>query len=332
MLKYYIKHQEEVVTRRTKYDLNKAEERNHILEGLLIALDNIDEVIALIRASKSTAEAKEKLIERFELDDVQKWILYKTYEITETISKNFDKFDVGVALTNIVSFTLDTFCDWAIELSKPAIFAGGESKQKMISVLSVAFNQILKLLHPFIPFVTENIYQKMDFKHKDESIMISQIKDFSQFAGLKKDAEKTEELVNIISLIRKFKVDNGKKHSEKVNFAVTSNEFVENNRAVIEKLSNINLEVDETKDGKTLVTPIGNFVLIEDEVDVETQKAILLKDIEKVKFEVERSSKMLSNEKFVAKAPESLVAAEKEKLAKNTELLNSLQEKLNSLK
>ena len=268
----------------------------------------------------------------FELDDVQKWILYKTYEITETISKNFDKFDVGVALTNIVSFTLDTFCDWAIELSKPAIFAGGESKQKMISVLSVAFNQILKLLHPFIPFVTENIYQKMDFKHKDESIMISQIKDFSQFAGLKKDAEKTEELVNIISLIRKFKVDNGKKHSEKVNFAVTSNEFVENNRAVIEKLSNINLEVDETKDGKTLVTPIGNFVLIEDEVDVETQKAILLKDIEKVKFEVERSSKMLSNEKFVAKAPESLVAAEKEKLAKNTELLNSLQEKLNSLK
>ena len=268
----------------------------------------------------------------FELDDVQKWILYKTYEITSTITKNFDKFDVGVALTNIVSFTLDTFCDWAIELSKPAIFAGGESKQKMISVLSASFNQILKLLHPFIPFVTENIYQKMEFKHKDESIMISQIDSFDKFAHLKKDAEKTEELVNIITLIRKFKVDNGKKFSEKVNFAVNSNDFIKNNRAVIEKLSNINLELDESKDGKTLVTPIGNFVLIEEKVDVETQRAILTKDIEKVKFEIERSSKMLSNEKFVAKAPESLVAAEKEKLAKNTELLNSLQEKLNSLK
>ena len=71
MLQYYLKHQEEVVTRRTKYDLNKAEERAHILQGLLIALDNIDEVISIIRSSKNTAEAKERLIERFELTDVQ---------------------------------------------------------------------------------------------------------------------------------------------------------------------------------------------------------------------------------------------------------------------
>ena len=71
MLQYYLKHQEEVVTRRTKYDLNKAEERAHILKGLLIALDNIDEVIKIIRDSESAALAKERLIERFGLDDVQ---------------------------------------------------------------------------------------------------------------------------------------------------------------------------------------------------------------------------------------------------------------------
>ncbi len=71
MLEYYLKHQEEVVTRRTRYDLNKAEERAHILKGLLIALDNIDEVIQIIRGSQSTAIAKERLIQRFELDDVQ---------------------------------------------------------------------------------------------------------------------------------------------------------------------------------------------------------------------------------------------------------------------
>ena len=71
MLTYYLKHQEEVVTRRTKYDLNKAEERAHILKGLLIALDNIDEVIRIIRGSQSTSIAKEGLIERFGLDDVQ---------------------------------------------------------------------------------------------------------------------------------------------------------------------------------------------------------------------------------------------------------------------
>ena len=71
MLKLYLLHQEDVVTRRTKYDLNKAEERAHILKGLLIALDNIDEVISIIRSSKTTAEAKQRLCDRFDLSDVQ---------------------------------------------------------------------------------------------------------------------------------------------------------------------------------------------------------------------------------------------------------------------
>lgn len=71
MLKYYLKHQEDVVTRRTKYDLNKAEERAHILEGLLIALDNIDEVISIIRGSKTVQIAKTELMERFELSEAQ---------------------------------------------------------------------------------------------------------------------------------------------------------------------------------------------------------------------------------------------------------------------
>ena len=71
MLTYYLKHQEDVVTRRTRYDLNKAEERAHILQGYLIALDNIDEVITIIRNSKNVGEAKAKLIERFGLSEVQ---------------------------------------------------------------------------------------------------------------------------------------------------------------------------------------------------------------------------------------------------------------------
>ena len=71
MLRYYLMHQEDVVTRRTKYELNKAEERAHILQGLLIALDNIDEVISIIRGSRTTQEAKEKLMDRFGLSDAQ---------------------------------------------------------------------------------------------------------------------------------------------------------------------------------------------------------------------------------------------------------------------
>ena len=71
MLKHYLKHQEEVVTRRTQYELNRAEERAHILQGLLIALDNIDEVIRIIRGSKNVQTAKEELMSRFDLTEVQ---------------------------------------------------------------------------------------------------------------------------------------------------------------------------------------------------------------------------------------------------------------------
>ena len=71
MLELYLKHQEEVVTRRTRFELNKAEERAHILQGLLIALDHIDEVISIIRSSKNVAEAKTRLMETFGLTEVQ---------------------------------------------------------------------------------------------------------------------------------------------------------------------------------------------------------------------------------------------------------------------
>ena len=270
-------------------------------------------------------------LKTFELNDVQKWILYKTHEITETVCKNLDKFDIGVALTNIVSFTLDTFCDWAIELSKPAIFEGGESKQKMVSVLVYAFKQILKLLHPFIPYVTEYISQRIVFKKNDESIMMSEISSLEKFAGFAKDAEKTDNLIALITALRKFKLDNGKKSSEKATFVTASSEFVLNHKSIIEKMANIVLNLDEKIEGKTLVTNEGDFILKEDVVDVATQIAILTKDIDKVQFEIDRSSKMLSNEKFIAKAPASLVETEKEKLASNTKLLESLKEKLAKL-
>ena len=270
-------------------------------------------------------------VNKIELDGVQKWILFRLNEITEAVTKNLDNFDIGVALTNIVSFTLDTFCDWAIELSKPAIFEGGERKQKMVSVLAYAFEQVLKLLHPFIPYVTEYIYERMDFVGKAESIMISSYSDTSSFKNFAKDAAETEELVALIVALRKFKLDNGKKSSDKVEFATAETAFAVAHKAVIEKMANIVLKF-EAVEGKTLVSNVGEFVLVEEKVDVETQVAIIKKDIEKITFEVERSQKMLNNPAFMAKAPEKLVAAEKEKLAKNEELLASLNAKLDSLK
>lgn len=142
---------------------------------------------------------------------------------------------------------------------------------------------------------------------------------------------KQKKLVDTIVALRKFKLDSGKKSSDKVDIAVKSSEFIVENKPVIEKLANIVIKLDVDAQGKTLVSTTGEWVIIEEEVDKEAQKALILKDIEKVKFEVERSNKMLSNPAFVAKAPEALVKTEKEKLAKNEELLKSLNEKLEAL-
>lgn len=267
-------------------------------------------------------------VNEIELDDVQKWILFKLDEISQNIYKNIDNYDVGVALSNVVSFTLDVLCDWAIELSKPAIFEGGKRKQNMVSVLTFVFEQTLKLLHPFIPYVTEYIYDRLEFVNKADALIISRYAETSVFSKFKAEASKIEELVELITALRKFKIDNGKKSSEKVNFATAETEFVRTHKAVIEKLANVVLELKTGVSGKTLVLSVGEFILLEDEVDVETQKAILNKDIEKVIFEIERSKKMLNNPNFMAKAPESLVATEKSKLAKNEELLESLKSKL----
>ena len=87
---------------------------------------------------------------------------------------------------------------------------------------------------------------------------------------------------------------------------------------------------DETK-GNVLVSNVGEFVLIEEKVDRQTQIDTITKDIEKVQFEIDRSNKMLSNPSFVAKAPEALVKTEKEKLAKNQELIAVLKSRLESL-
>ncbi len=270
-------------------------------------------------------------IDRIELDGVSKWLLVKLDEITSTVTKNLDKFDVGVALSNIVSFTLDVLSDWAIELSKPAIFEGGKRKQNMVSVLSFVFGEVLKLLHPFVPFVTEYIYGKMNFVNKAEALMISQISDTSAFKKYVSGAEETEELVSLIVELRRFKLDSGNKSTEKIDFATKQSDFILTHKAEIEKLANVNILFDDSKEGKTLVHSKGEFVLVEKEIDVSQARELLEKDIAKIKFEIERSQKMLSNEGFVAKAPANLIESEKSKLAKNEDLLSSLEAKLKSL-
>ena len=269
-----------------------------------------------------------KDIKHTTLEKKDKWILTKLSSLIKTVTANIEKFDVGLALTNVYNFAWNDFCDWYVELSKPSIYRGGEDKQNTVSVLNFVFENILKLLHPFIPYVTEYIYQHMDFYKKEtESIMMSSFPKSFAVTAYKADFENQEKIIEAIKLIRNAKTDakiasNVKSEVYFANIALLGAEKEE-----IEKLATVVL-TSEKGEGKVIYTSLGEFVLLDEKKD----KAELLKELEeqiaKVKFEVERSEKMLSNPRFVEKAPQALVETEKNKLEQNKKALLALEEKL----
>lgn len=267
-------------------------------------------------------------IKKAKLETKDKWILTKLSNVIKTVTSNIEKFDLGLALANVYNFAWNDFCDWYLELSKPSIYRGGKDKQNTVSVLNFVFKNIIKLLHPFIPYVTEYIYQHMTFLEKDaESIMISSYPKTFSVSSYKEDFEAQEKLIEAIKLIRNAK--NEAKIPSNVKSAVYFAEIdkLGASKEEIEKLANVVFEA-EKGEGKVVYTLLGEFVLLDEKKD----KAELIKELEaqisKVRFEVERSEKMLSNPRFVEKAPKALVETEKSKLEQNKNALKILEQKL----
>ncbi len=257
------------------------------------------------------------------------WLMYKLGGLIKTVETNFDNFDVGVALTNIYSFVLDDFCDYYIEFSKPSIFAGGKSKQTAVSVLNFALDAILKLLHPFIPFVTEYIYQNSNAINNDKKLlMLANAPTAYNVDKYLEDYNITEDVIDAIKNLRTLKATNNIATNVKPNVVAPQNS--KQYEDLIGKLAGVNLVYDDA-DGKVVVTKLGKFTLVEQVIDKAEQQKHLKEQIDKLSFEIKRSSGMLNNAGFIAKAPAKLVEAEKSKLKDNESKLAELQAKLNSL-
>lgn len=268
-------------------------------------------------------------INQVELEDKDKWMLYKLDNMIKALSRNMDKYDIGIALTNIYNFAWEDFCDWYIELAKASIFAGGKKKQNTVSVLSYVFDKILKMLHPFIPFVTEYIYQRLPkIGGEHESIMMEAFPESIKVAKYKVAYSDIEKVIDVIKKLRGLKTESGIPSSKKANIAVVASDNVIANKEIIEKTVCANLVFDQKGTGKSVICEFGEFTIIEDQIDSAELIKTLTADIEKVKFEIARSEKMLSNPGFVAKAPAAMIENEKVKLEKNKGILVSLENKL----
>lgn len=266
-------------------------------------------------------------IEKVKLTTTDEWLLAKLNNLIASVDSNYDNWDIGVALSNIYSFVLDDFCDYYIEFSKPAIFAGGEQKQNAVSVLNYVLKSILKLLHPFIPYVTEYIYQNS--KQICKGLLITSDAPCAvDTKAYHNGYEFTEQVIDAIKKLRSLKVENNIAIGDKPKVSAPKEaQKVEN---IINKLAGVELFYEEIT-GKVVITDLGKFTLQEATVD----KAELIKQIEaemqKLGFEIKRSSGMLSNAGFIAKAPAKLVEVEKQKLEDNQAKLAELEAKLKSL-
>lgn len=271
-----------------------------------------------------------------------KWIITKLNEVIEDVTTNIDKFEIGVALARLYNFSWSYVCDWYIEMIKPRLYKGeGKEFESAVYTLNYVLKELMIMLHPYIPFVTEEIY--LNLAKDKESIMIEDypVKKYDFDMSY---AEVIDEVTEAIKNIRNYRSENDIPNSKKVNaYIVVKNEteknIIEESKEYILKMAYIEsityVNDNSTIDSKYTLFNEKCFDIYLDftsSVNKEDEIAKITLEIEKAKSELERAEKMLSNEAFVSKAPAKLIESEKEKKVKYTEMLAKLNEKLESIK
>ena len=275
-------------------------------------------------------------LEKLEYED--KWILSKLNTLSKEIRENLENYDFGVAIQKIYDFIWNEFCDWYIEIVKPRLYGeNSESKLTAQTVLNKVLMDSLKLLHPIMPFITEEIYQKL-YNKDSESIMISNFPDYDLKYDFKSEEMQVEKLKDIITEIRNLRANlnvHPSKKAELIFVTTKYTELINKSEEFLKKLGfSDKIIVQENKDGiasnaMSIITEgLELYIPFEELVDVEEERKRLEEEKKKVLSEIERASKMLANPGFVNKAPEAKINEEKEKLNKYKEILENIEKRL----
>ena len=279
---------------------------------------------------------------KYTLED--KWILTKLHNVVAEATVNIDNYDFGVALSKIVDFIWDNFCDWYIEICKSRLFDENcptslEARYLLNYVLGVS----MQLLHPFMPFITEEVYSNLVLDGKSESIMISDWPDADKIPDSPDEAEMMETLMDAIRGIRAVRKEMDVAPSRKAHIIVvtpsdkTASMFV-NGEAFLARLASVSgLETRKDKEGipSTAVAAMfkgGEIYLpLEDLIDISKELERLDKEKERLEGEINRVSGKLANESFVSRAPAAVVDQERAKLVKYEEMHKSIVDRIASL-
>ena len=249
------------------------------------------------------------------------WILTKLNETVKDVTNSMEKYEFNIVGSTLYNFIWNDFCDWYIELSK--INMNNTSKTILVKVLKA----ILKMLHPFMPYVTEEIYTKLP--NTKESIMLSKYPEYNEKETFK-NSQNMEEIIELVKKIRKAKLENNIKEN-KVEY---TNEILKSNETILNKL----LKNTEIKNYQSLDTLVFNFMgdnvtlYYDNSLNKTAEIESLYKEKERLEVSITRREKLLSNENYINKAPQNIVENERQTLEKEKQDLEIIIQKLNDKK
>ncbi len=274
-------------------------------------------------------------LQDLKLNFIDSWIIQRMDKVLDSITHNMERYEFALVGNELYNFVWDDFCNNYIELSKSGINSGNkEVKNATVNTLVLVLTNICKLLHPFMPFVTEEIFQQFE----DSSICVSQ---WPTNTGINNelDYKKTTQVIEVISAIRQIKTQYNVKPSTVLDFNLKdlNNNVIEFDNNVSEMV----LKVAKGNWNKELIIgecaiintdSVSVSVLLNDLIDVTLEIEKLTKEVTRLTQEIKRAQGMLSNPNFINKAPADKVAAEEEKLENYKTQLELAKEQLKSFK
>lgn len=296
---------------------------NKIWNASRFALMNLEDFDQTIQSLKS-----------LNLLRADRWILSRFETTAKEVTRFLERYDVGEGARVLYDFIWSELCDWYIELIKPRLYGkyGEESRYAAQYVLWYVLKNTLKLLHPYMPFITEEIWQSLP--HDGPSIMLAP---WPKPSGLK-DLEEEKNMNTIMAVVTEIRtmrseknVQPGRKISaicQASNDALQILDSVKMDIMNLAGLETLILEDVGEKPSKSLsavVEGINIYLPLADLVDLEEEVARIKKDLEQAKKELQRAEGKLANEGFISKAPQAVVDKEKEKVASFATTVERLQ-------
>jgi len=254
------------------------------------------------------------------LSEADKWILTAKNKLILEVTKNMDSYDFHNVGNTLYQFIWEDFCDNYIELSKALM--NDTTKSVLLDVLTT----ILKLLHPFMPYVTEEIYSMLPVRDS-ESIMISSYPVYNSEEVFEESYSDITKVISDLTEIRNLKVTNGIKKDSKVSLECPENlKYIYCTQLKITD-ENILKDTDDVSSYQT-ISYQSTIIQITYYFENEVNKEQIEEEIKKLQASIERREKLLANENYVNKAPKNIVDMDREKLKEEQEKLVSLQAQL----